>query len=124
MGWGSREEAVRAGRHTGSSATCLSVHRPPVLYVLHSWQQTQASCMCADQHRAGQAHPGKAQDTVGSQGVALSRPDGGREGLQPQAQPQAASCKQAPTEESEARKADTGGNDKKVEERRRHNTKR
>ncbi len=27
---------------------------------------------------------------------------GGREGLQPQAQPQAASCKQAPTEESGA----------------------
>jgi hypothetical protein len=32
----------------------------------------------------------------------------GREGLQPQAQPQAASCKQAPTEESKAQKADTG----------------
>jgi hypothetical protein len=47
----------------------------------------------------------------------------GREGLQPQAQPQAANCKQAPTEESEARKAHTGGNQKKAQGRRRQNTK-
>ncbi len=49
--------------------------------------------------------------------------EGRREGLQPQAQPQAASCKQAPTKESEARKANIGGNDKKAEGRRRHNAK-
>ncbi len=48
---------------------------------------------------------------------------GGREGLQPQSQLQAASCKQAPIEESGARKRDTGGSEKEAEGRRRQNTK-
>jgi hypothetical protein len=123
------------------------VHRPGVR-VLHQFGPTLQHCFLifsvADQAelqldmevRARLCQPSAAAPTLPAcptcrqqsraQGWCCCRMlwEGGREGLQPQAQPQAASCKQAPTEESEARKADTGGNDKKAEERRRHNTKR